>query len=172
MDGQRRFGSFRVGEVRRGTGEDCAGGGKISIQEREQELYANVNRRILAAPKNPIEYAAHKEHAIHNLNRQPVQVITRTEAIRWAHWSFAESQHRPILLLFSNKSAFPALFYSNSALDLMTTSLKMRRWLNSIRAIAFHARVPTSGLGVVKNAPAKENPRRTRRGSSEAGARM
>ena len=44
-------------------------------------MYANVNRRILAAPRDSIEYAAHKEHAIHNLNRQPVQVITRTEAM-------------------------------------------------------------------------------------------
>ena len=57
---------------------------------------------------DPIESAAHKEHAIHNLNRQPVQVITRTEAIRW-NWSFAESSIDPFFC-FSNKLLFRSLF--------------------------------------------------------------
>jgi hypothetical protein len=116
-----------------------------------------------------IEYAAHKEHAIHNLNRQPVQVITRTEAIRWGIGALRSpvSTHS----FASRISCFSALFFDlNSALDLMTTSLKMRRWVNSIRAIAFHARVPTSGLGVVRTLPLRSW--RTRRGSSGAAARM
>ena len=48
-------------------------------------------------------------------------------------------------------SCFSATFFDlNRALDLITTLLKMRSWVNSIWAIAFHARVPPSGVGVVR----------------------
>jgi hypothetical protein len=71
----------------------------------------------------------------------------KTLIVRYsALWSLVSTHSFPSLI-----SCFSAAFFVlNKALDLITTLLKVRSWVNSIWAIAVHAPVAASTVAVAR----------------------